>query len=362
MKKYEKLISKLKIYEKKFEDISRNILSPNVFQKNYKLLLNKYNSLEKLFFLYKKSNKKLILLKEANFFIKNDLDLEMKKLAEKEKKQLIKELDIIEKEFKNLIIKVQTKNVNQYNKEDYRNVILEIRSGTGGNEACLFVEDMLRMYTMYFNKLQWKYKIIHFQKGEIGYKEIVIEVFGKKEDKIYGNLKFESGVHRVQRIPKTESQGRLHTSAVTVAVLPKVEDLEININYSDIKKDTFRSSGAGGQHVNKTESAVRLTYLPTKITAECQEERSQHKNFEKAMIILKSKIYKIEMDKKMTKRSEERKLLVSTGDRSVKIRTYNYPNNRVTDHRIHKSMHNLVKFMNGNIQDMIDLLKLILKQ
>ncbi|WP_185859421.1 peptide chain release factor 1 [Blattabacterium cuenoti] len=344
-------IQKLEEFKKEFHEISKSIIQPNIIsdQKKYKILLKKYIKLEKIVFLYEKYKKRLALLQEANFILKNDSDADLKELASIEKYKILENLSSIEKEYYDLILSEETT-------EDHRNAIVELRSGTGGDEACLFVEDILRMYTMYFKKSGWKYKVIHSQKGGIkGYKEIILDVNGKEG--VYGNLKFESGVHRVQRIPKTESQGRVHTSAITVAVLPKVKDIEVNINLSDIKKDTFRSSGSGGQHVNKTESAVRLTHIPSKITVECQEERSQHKNFEKAINVLRSKIYQIEKEKRLKEISIKRKSLVSTGDRSVKIRTYNYPKSRITDHRIHKSIYDLVGFMNGNIQEMINLLK-----
>ncbi len=355
------LLKKLEKYNKNFVNVYNLIKQKNVFcnNKEYKILLKKYTELEKIVVLYKEYKKQLSLLKEAVFFIDNELDIEMKELAFSEKCKINNTLKIIKGKIYDFITLEKQKN-NVENKEDYRNAILEIRSGTGGDEACIFVEDILRMYTMYFKKSGWNYSILHFQKGKIkGYKEIVLEVNDKnKLNEVYGCLKFESGVHRVQRIPKTESQGRIHTSAITVAVLPQVNDVEIKINSSDIKKETFRSSGAGGQHVNKTESAIRLTHNPSNITVVCQQERSQHKNFEKAISILKSKLFKIEIDKKLKNRALTRKNLISTGDRSMKIRTYNYPNNKVIDHRIHKTIHNLVEFMNGNIKEMIISLKL----
>ncbi|WP_185860822.1 peptide chain release factor 1 [Blattabacterium cuenoti] len=356
------LIQKLEISKKEFLEISKSIIQPSIIsdQKKYKTLLKKYIKLEKIVSLYEEYNNKLAYLKEINIILENDSDIEMKELATTEKYKILENLSYTEREFSNLLFSSNSKE--QYTTEDYRKaVIIELRSGTGGDEACFFVEDILRMYTMYFKKSGWKYKIIHAQKGGIkGYKEIILDVNGEKG--VYGNLKFESGVHRVQRIPKTESQGRVHTSAITVAVLPKVKDIEVNINLNDIKKDTFRSSGSGGQHVNKTESAVRLTHIPSKITVECQEERSQHKNFEKAISVLRSRIYQNEKEKRLKKISIKRKSLVSTGDRSVKIRTYNYPRNRVTDHRIHKSIYDLAGFMNGNIQEMINILKLAEKK
>jgi peptide chain release factor 1 len=240
--------------------------------------------------------------------------------------------------------------------EDDKNVILELRAGTGGDEACIFVEDIFRMYTMYFKEKGWTYELINSNEGGTkGYKEVTINVEG---DGVYGTLKFESGVHRVQRVPETESQGRVHTSAITVAVLPEAEEVDIELNMTDVKRDTFRASGAGGQHVNKTESAIRLTHLPSGIVVECQDGRSQHKNLEKAISVLRSRLYQQELEKKNEERAAQRKSLVSTGDRSAKIRTYNYPQGRITDHRINKTIYNLSAFMNGDIQDMIDSLKM----
>ncbi|WP_185851835.1 peptide chain release factor 1 [Blattabacterium cuenoti] len=361
------LIKKFEVFEKEFHEISNSIIETNIYNNHnqYKTLLKKYKRLEKIVHIYDEYKKKLSSLQEANSLLKTDSDPEMKEIAFLEKKKILEDLSFIEKKSHHLFFS----NKKEKKTEDYRNAIMELRSGTGGNEACLFVEDVLRMYVLYFKQVGWKYEIIHAQKGgsNKGYKEIILDVrnnsrstsptVNNEKKEVYGNLKFESGVHRVQRIPETESQGRVHTSAITVAVLPEVEDIDVNINLSDIKKETFRSSGAGGQHVNKTESAVRLTHIPSKITVECQEGRSQHKNFEKAMNVLRSRIYQNEKEKRLKERSIKRKCLISTGDRSVKIRTYNYPKSRVTDHRIHKSIYDLIGFMNGNIQKMIDLLK-----
>ncbi|WP_185858625.1 peptide chain release factor 1 [Blattabacterium cuenoti] len=352
------LIEKLEKFKKEFYEISKTITQSDVISdpKKYKILLKKYLKLEKIVFLYEKYKKKWNLLQEANSILIEDSDSDLKQLAYIEKKEILENLYFIEKKAYKLLYQ-EEKSEEDNLEEDHKNAIVELRSGTGGYEACLFVEDMLRMYTMYFKKSGWKYKIINIQKGGIkGYKEIILDVNGKKG--VYGNLKFESGVHRVQRIPKSESQGRVHTSAITVAVLPKVQEIEVNINLSDIKKETFRSSGSGGQHVNKTESAVRITHIPSKITVECQEGRSQHKNFEKAISVLRSRLYQNEKEKRLKKISIQRKSLISTGDRSVKIRTYNYPKSRITDHRIQKSFYDLTGFMNGNIQKMINFLKI----
>jgi peptide chain release factor 1 len=231
---------------------------------------------------------------------------------------------------------------------------MEIRAGTGGDEACIFVEDIFRMFSMYFKEKSWSFDVLNSNAGGTkGFREISLSISGEE---VYGKLKFESGVHRVQRVPETESQGRVHTSAITVAVLPEAEEVDFELNLTDVKKDTFRASGAGGQHVNKTESAVRLTHLPTLTVVECQDGRSQHKNYEKALQVLRSRLYQAEAERLDKERADKRKSLVSTGDRSAKIRTYNYPQGRITDHRINKTIYNLSSFMNGDIQDMIDAL------
>ncbi|WP_185872843.1 peptide chain release factor 1 [Blattabacterium cuenoti] len=352
------LNKKFKILKKEFDTISKSISIPKIIYDKikYKTLLKQYNKIDKWIKYYHEYNKKLSYLHELNDVLEHDSDPEMINIASSEKKNILEEIMSIKNKLLNNNYSSQTsQNIN----DNHRNAIVELRSGTGGNEACLFVEEILRMYIMYFKQMHWKYKIMHAQKsGSTGYKEIILEVSGSnKKGSVYGNLKFESGVHRVQRIPKTESQGRIHTSAITVAVLPEVQELEMKINISDIKKETFRSSGAGGQHVNKTESAVRLTHIPSKMTVECQEERSQHKNFEKAMNVLRARLFQQELDKRFKERSFQRKCLISTGDRSVKIRTYNYPKQRVTDHRVKKTIYDLTGFMNGNIQKMIDFLK-----
>nr|WP_185882646.1 peptide chain release factor 1 [Blattabacterium cuenoti] len=353
------LNKKFEVFKKEFDQISKLISLPNIIynKKKYHKLLKQYKKIEKWINYYNEYNNKLSYLNELNSILEHDTDPEMINIASAEKKNILEEILYFKNKLNHTFSSSsQSQNINDNN----RNAIVELRSGTGGNEACLFVEEILRMYIMYFKQMHWKYKIMHAQKsGSTGYKEIILEVSSgsNNKDNVYGNLKFESGVHRVQRIPKTESQGRIHTSAITVAVLPEIQELEMKINLTDIKKETFRSSGAGGQHVNKTESAVRLTHIPSKITVECQEERSQHKNFEKAMNVLRARLFQQEMNKRCQERSFQRKCLISTGDRSVKIRTYNYPNKRVTDHRVKKSIYDITGFMNGNIQKMIDCLK-----
>lgn len=336
--------------QQRFDEIADLIIRSDVIadQKRYAVLSRQYKELEKVVQTYRSYLVQKDIVREADDMLATEKDAEMRDMAQAEKNEALDRLKELEKKTRILLITKDPK--------DDKNAIIELRSGTGGDEACIFVEDVFRMYTMYFKEMDWSFEILNAQPGTVkGYREFIINVHGAGA---YGSLKFESGVHRVQRVPKTESQGRLHTSAITVAVLPKAEDVDVEINPSDIKRDTFRSSGAGGQHVNKTESAVRLTHIPTGVLVECQEERSQHKNFEKAMIVLRSRIYQIELERLTQQRADERKSLLSTGDRSAKIRTYNYPQGRVTDHRINKSIYALEEFLNGRIQEMIDALKI----
>ncbi len=287
---------------------------------------------------YKKAEKQL---EEAKEMLN---DPELKELAEADMLDAKEKLPQIEEELKILLIPKDP--------DDDKNVICEIRAGTGGDEAALFAGTLFRMYSMYAERKHWKIDVLNENEtGLGGYKEISFMVTGKG---VYSRLKFESGGHRVQRVPDTESSGRIHTSAATVAVLPVVEDVEIEINPADIKMDVYRASGAGGQHVNKTSSAVRLTHIPTGIIAECQTERSQLQNREYAMKLLRSRLYEKEQAERNAKLANERKIQVGTGDRSEKIRTYNYPQGRITDHRIGMSIYQMDDFLNGNLDEMID--------
>ena len=271
-------------------------------------------------------------------------DPEMKELAETEYYEKKEQLPKIEEELKFLLIPKDP--------DDDKNIICEIRAGAGGEEAALFAGTLFRMYSMYAEKKHWKVEILNENEtGLGGYKEISFMITGKG---VYSRLKFESGVHRVQRVPDTESSGRIHTSTVTVAVLPVVEDVEIDINQADIKMEVFRSSGAGGQHINKTSSAVRLIHIPTGITVECQTERSQFQNRDNAMKMLRTKLYEIEKAKQDNEVASARKSQVGSGDRSEKIRTYNYPQGRITDHRIGMSIYQMENFLNGDLDEMID--------
>ena len=266
-------------------------------------------------------------------------DEEFREMAKVELDELSNKKNQIEEEIKVLLIPKDP--------DDEKSVILEIRAGTGGDEAAIFAGDLLRMYQLYSEKNNWSFNLISSNEGTSGgFKEIVSSVEG--ED-VYGKLKFEAGTHRVQRVPETETQGRVHTSAATVAVLPEAEDVELEINTADIRKDTFRASGAGGQHVNKTESAVRLTHEPTGVVVECQDGRSQHANYDKAMKVLRSKLYEIEIKKQNEELAGKRKTMVGSGDRSDKIRTYNFPQGRVTDHRIGYTVYNLSDVISGEL-------------
>ena len=326
------------------------ITDPDIISnmERYVNLNKEYRELEQLDIVYKEYHNLLSNLKNAKELLDLESDPEMREMAKEEIDEMEQRRPVMEEEIKLMLIPKDP--------EDDKNAILELRAGTGGDEACIFVEDVFRMYTMYFKSMGWQYEILNSSEGTVkGYKEISMEITG---DGIYGMLKFESGVHRVQRVPETESQGRVHTSAITVAVLPEAEEVDFNLDMNDVRKDTFRASGAGGQHINKTESAIRLTHIPSGLVVECQDGRSQHKNLEKAISVLRSRLYQLELDRIHSERAAQRKTLVSTGDRSAKIRTYNYPQGRITDHRINKTMYNLNVFMNGDIQEMIDALKM----
>lgn len=344
------VLERLEAIHDRFVEVGKKITDPEIINdmKRYVKLNKEYKDLEEIVEVYKRYKDVIENIDTNKEIISGDDDGDLKEMAGDELEELKGVREKMEEEIKYLLIPKDP--------DDDKNVIVELRAGTGGDEACIFVEDIFRMYTMYFKEKGWKFEVINSTEGSVaGLKEIALNVEGEE---VYGTMKFESGVHRVQRVPDTESQGRVHTSAITVAVLPEAEEVDVELNMKDVKKDTFRSSGAGGQHVNKTESAVRLTHIPTGIVVECQDGRSQHKNYDKAVQVLRSRMYTIEREKADNERAEKRKSLVTTGDRSAKIRTYNYPQGRITDHRINKTVYNLSAFMNGDIQDMIDSLKM----
>ena len=344
------LLSKLEAIHFRFVEVGKMIVDPDIISDmtRYVKLNKEYKDLEEIDTIYKSFKNLLGNIQSSRELLEIETDPEMREMAKMEIEDLENKRPVMEEDSKMLLIPKDP--------EDDKNAIIELRAGTGGDESCIFVEDCFRMYTMFFKEMGWQYEVMNSSEGSMkGYKEIVIEITGAG---VYGTLKFESGVHRVQRVPETESQGRVHTSAITVAVLPEAEEVDFNLDMNDVRKDTFRASGAGGQHINKTESAIRLTHIPTGTVVECQDGRSQHKNLEKAISVLRSRLYQKELDRVHNERAAQRKTLVSTGDRSEKIRTYNYPQGRITDHRINKTIYNLSAFMNGDIKDMIDSLKL----
>ena len=337
------MFQKLEDVEKRYEELNKMISNPDIIanQEEWKKLMKEHSSIEDVVMKYREYKKVEKELEEAKEMI-NDPDL--KELAEADLHEAKEKLPKIEEELKILLI---PKDPN-----DDNNVICEIRAGAGGEEAALFAGTLFRMYSMYAERKHFKIDIMYENATELGgYKEISFMITGKGA---YSRFKFESGVHRVQRVPDTESSGRIHTSTVTVAVLPEVEDVEVEINPADIKMEVFRASGAGGQHVNKTSSAVRLIHEPTGIVAECQTERSQLQNREYAMKLLRSRIYEIEREKQEKAVASERRSQVGSGDRSEKIRTYNYPQGRITDHRIGLSIYQMENFLNGDMDEMID--------
>ena len=337
------MFEKLETVEKRYDELTKMISDPEVISNHteWQKLMKEHASIEEIVLKFREYKKTKQAMEEAEELMK---DPEMKELAEEEYYASKEKLPEIEEELKFLLIPKDP--------DDDKNIICEIRAGAGGEEAALFAGTLFRMYTMYAERKHWKVEVLNENEtGLGGYKEISFMITGKG---VYSRLKFESGVHRVQRVPDTESSGRIHTSTATVAVLPVVEDVEIEINPADIKMEVFRSSGAGGQHINKTSSAVRLIHEPTGIVVECQTERSQFQNRDNAMKMLRTKLYEIEKQKQDSEISNARKSQVGSGDRSEKIRTYNYPQGRITDHRIGMSIYQMENFLNGDLDEMID--------
>lgn len=343
------MFEKLDSLKKRFEELAELIIDPNkVGLKEWQKLTKEHSDLEPVMKVYDKYLKAESDMEDAKELLKNETDHEMKLMLEEEIQHSKISMENLEEELKILLL---PKDPN-----DDKNVVIEIRAGAGGDEAGLFGYELRRMYQMYADAKRWKYENIDENLTELGgVKEVTFMINGKGA---YSRLKYESGVHRVQRVPETESQGRVHTSTVTVAVLPEAQDVEIEINEKDLKIDTYRSSGAGGQHVNKTESAIRITHLPTGMVVTSQDERSQIKNREKAMNVLKSRLYDYYQTQADKEYAANRRMQIGTGDRSERIRTYNFPQGRVTDHRIGFTLYSLGNFMNGDIDEMIDALAL----
>lgn len=344
------LIEKLGAFYVRFQEIGQLITDPEVIQDMGRFVkLNKeYRELEEVTTAGDQLKAAVKAMDEAKEILETESDKELREMAEAEIEELETRIPELETKVKMLLVPADP--------EDSKNVILEIRAGTGGDEACIFAGDLFRMYSKYCESKRWKMEVTNYNEGASGgYKEIVANVMG---DGVYGLLKYESGVHRVQRVPATETQGRVHTSAATVAVLPEAEEVDVVLNPADIRKDTYCSSGPGGQSVNTTYSAIRLTHIPTGIVVTCQDEKSQIKNLAKAMTELRSRIYAIEHQKYLDEIASKRRTMVSTGDRSAKIRTYNYPQGRVTDHRINLTLYNLAAVMDGDLDEIIEKLQI----
>ncbi|MBT6161404.1 MAG: peptide chain release factor 1 [Flavobacteriaceae bacterium] len=344
------MLEKLQVIQQRYDEVSDLIIQPDIIadQKKYIQLNKEYKDLSLL--IEKIDAYKLLLarLEEAEMMLKEEKDEEMLAMAKMEFEEAKTAIPEMEETIKMMLIPKDP--------EDAKNVVIEIRAGTGGDEASIFAGDLYRMYTKYCQTQNWSVSLMDTSEGTAGgFKEIIFEVSGTD---VYGTMKYESGVHRVQRVPQTETQGRVHTSAATVMVLPEAEEFDVEIDMNDVRIDYFCSSGPGGQSVNTTYSAVRLTHEPTGIVAQCQDQKSQHKNKDKALKVLRSRLYEMELSKKLESDAAKRNSLVSSGDRSAKIRTYNYPQGRVTDHRIGLTLYDLPNIVNGDIQKLIDELQL----
>ena len=342
------MFEKIEIFDKRYSELSQRLYEPSVAANpdEYQKIMKEIKSIEEIVLTYRDYKKALASQQESLEILNETSDQELKELAQAELDETKTNIEELSEKLKILLL---PKDPN-----DERNVIIEIRGGAGGEESALFSAVLFRMYSMYAEKHNFKVEVLNANETELGgYKEISFMVEGEGA---YSRFKYESGVHRVQRVPETESQGRVHTSTTTVAVLPEAEDVELEIDPNDLKIDTFRSSGAGGQHINKTSSAIRITHIPTGTVVECQDERSQYKNKDKALKVLKSRLLKEKQDKQASEIAADRKSQVGTGDRSERIRTYNYPQGRLTDHRIGLTLYKLEDILNGNLDEVIDAL------
>ncbi len=343
------MLDKLEAIHNRFKEVSQLITDPEVIadMKRYIQLNKEYKDLEEIVDVYHEYRNVVENIHSSKEILLKEKDEEFREMAKMELDDLQEKQTALEEQIKLLLVPSDP--------QDGKNAIVEIRAGTGGDEAAIFAGDLFRMYIKYCEKKGWKTEIVDMNEGTSGgYKEIVFNVSGNK---VYGTLKYESGVHRVQRVPQTETQGRVHTSAATVAVLPEADEFDVELKPSDIRKDTYCSSGPGGQSVNTTYSAVRLTHIPSGLVVTCQDQKSQIKNLEKAMKVLRTRLFDMEYKKYLDEIASQRKTMVSTGDRSAKIRTYNYPQGRVTDHRIGLTLYNLSSIMDGDIEEIIDALK-----
>lgn len=344
------MLDKLEAINLKYLAIEEQMNQPEIMSdmKRYVKLNKDYKDLQPVISAYKEYKNVLENIDNAKEVLNKEKDEEFREMAKEELNTLIEKRDKMEDDIRLLLVPSDP--------QDSKNAVFEIRAGTGGDEASIFAGDLYRMYLKFFEKKGWKVELVDCMEGTVGgYKEIVLNIIG---DGVYGQMKYESGVHRVQRVPQTETQGRVHTSAASVVVLPEAEEFDVELKQSDIRKDTFCSSGPGGQSVNTTYSAIRLTHIPSGIVVSCQDQKSQIKNLEKAMVVLRTRLFELEYNKYLEEMSSKRKTMVSTGDRSAKIRTYNYPQSRVTDHRINYTMYNLPSFMDGDLQDLLDALQL----
>ena len=344
------MLDKLSAINDRYLEVEKLISSSDVMNdmKSYVKLSKEYKELEPIIKVYKTYRDLLSNIEDAKQILSDSNDPEMKELAKIDLDENLPKKVAMDEEIKILLIPKDP--------ADSKNAVMEIRAGTGGDEASIFAGDLFKMYSAFAQSKGWQTELVDFSDGTSGgYKEIIFNVIG---DDVYGQLKFESGVHRVQRVPQTETQGRVHTSAATIIVLPEAEEFDVELNPADIRKDTYCSSGPGGQSVNTTYSAVRLTHIPTGVVAQCQDQKSQLKNYDKALKVLRSRIYELELQKKLDEDAKHRKTMVSSGDRSAKIRTYNYPQGRVTEHRISLTKYNLQSTMAGDIQEFIDELHL----
>ncbi len=341
------MFDKLKSVEQRFNEIGEELMKPEVVSDNetFKKLMKEHKQLTPIVEKFREYSAAKEAEEEARGLLdEGGLDKEFKELVEEELEDAKAKIEQYGEELKILLL--------PRDPNDDKNVIVEIRGGAGGEEAALFAGSLMRMYSMYAESRRWKIEILNANETELGgYKEVSFMIEGEGA---YSRLKYESGVHRVQRVPETETQGRIHTSTVTVAVLPEAEEVEVEINPADLQIDTYRSGGAGGQHVNKTESAIRITHLPTGLVVECQDERSQHKNKDKAMKVLRSRLYEMVQQEQNEAIASDRKAQVGTGDRSERIRTYNYPQGRVTDHRIGLTLYKIEQILNGDLDEVID--------